>query len=131
MEYSVCKTNCMRYGLSGFYYDSDDNRLSWFQVLRPDGRPSTMARSEVLQGHLPRSEWCVVMNSHECIFQRNIFKFRSSQCSLNMTSSGATSIWMCLITQINTWIGMCLKWRNKNFKSTTCIHLVTTLDMCD
>ena len=36
------------------------------------------------------------------VFNTILFKFPSSQCSLNTTSSGAMSKWMCLIIQINT-----------------------------
>ena len=37
------------------------------EVLRPNGQPATTARLEILQGYLPRPEWCVVTNTRGSI----------------------------------------------------------------
>ena len=65
------------------------------------------------------------------VFNEILSKFPLLQCSPNMTSSGATSKWMCPITPINILIAMCLKWRKTIFENTTCVPLAMMLDMCD
>ena len=41
------------------------------QVLRPNGWPSTRARSKVFTEHLPRPEWCVTKNIHDTVLMKH------------------------------------------------------------
>src|SRR5258708_7378702 len=54
----------MRYGCTPRVHDYEQLTVI-SQVLRPDGQPTSRARSEILQGHLSRPEWCVVMKVHD------------------------------------------------------------------
>jgi hypothetical protein len=47
-----------------------------FEVLCPNGQSTTTARSQILQGHLSRQEWCVLTNAHDHVLM-NYLKFPS------------------------------------------------------
>ena len=53
------------FGLSTVHNNDVDGHV--FEVLCPNGQPTTTARPQILQGHLSRPEWCDVTNIYDCI----------------------------------------------------------------
>ena len=132
-EKSDCETDCMRYGLGFrvFRITTADDYILRYCVPMDNQRPGLDLK--FYKDICPDQNGVSLRTFGSLtVFNTSPLEFPSSFYIPNMISSYSMLECVWMITRRNTrQIAMYLKWRRSYFKSTTCIPLGMTSDLCD